>query len=124
MDISSITASSSTIEIRHPATGEPLGLRITLRPTSSTEVQTVKRRITNESIRMRNKNISAEKLEANGLDILVAMIENMEWEGDTSWHGEKLDATPANIRKLMKEADWIKKQVDDAIGDDAAFFQS
>lgn len=129
MDLSSITASQNTVEIRHPKTQEPIGLSITLRPATCDQVQAVKRKVTNENLRMRGKSLTAEKLEANGIEMLVAAIETWTWGKDVSgeeasWGGEKLEPTPANIRKVLREAPWIKSQVDDAFGDEAAFFVS
>lgn len=122
MDISNITASSSSVTIRNPGTAEPIGLTITLRPASSPEVKQVKRRITNDALKSRGK-ITAEKVESNNFDVLVAATEGWTWEGDTTWNGEKPEATAENVRKVYKQAPWIKEQVDEALSDDAAFFR-
>jgi hypothetical protein len=122
MDISSISAASSSVTIRNPSTSEPIGLTITLRHSSSAEVKQVQRRITNDILKIRGK-LTAEKVEANRLDVLVAATEGWTWEGETTWHGEKPDATADNIRKIYKQAPWIKEQVDEALSDDAAFFR-
>lgn len=122
MDLSSITASNATVEIRHPGTSEPIGLTIHIRPAESREVREVRRRITNESIKSRARSITAEKAEANALDILVASVAGWAWGADLTWGGEKLECTPANVRRVLKEAPWIKAQIDEAFGDDARFY--
>lgn len=86
----------------------------------------VQRKMLNENLRNRGK-VTAEKLEANRLDVLVAATQGWEWgkdsEGkDGSFGGEQLEATPENIRKVYK-VEWIRSQVDDALADDAAFFR-
>lgn len=122
MDISSISAASSSVSIRHPSTAEPIGLTITLRPATSPEVKQVQRRITNDALKSRGK-VTAEKVEANRLDVLVAATEGWTWESDTTWDGEKPEANVENVRKVYKRAPWIKDQVDEALSDDAAFFR-
>lgn len=106
-DLSSITPESRSITITNPKTAEPIGLTITLRPSSSPEVREVQRRMLNENLRNKGK-LTAEKLEANRLDALVAATEGWDWEGDTTWHGEKPEATAQNFRKVYKEARWIR----------------
>lgn len=123
-DISSISPGTNVVEIVHPHTGDPIGLKITLRSQHSAEVQAVNRRITNDRLRTRSKNITAEKLEAAGIEVLTAAIVKWEWEGDASFGGEKLECNPQNIRRVMREAPWIKAQVDDAFGNEAAFFSN
>lgn len=123
MDISSISAASSSVLIRHPSTTEPIGLTITLRPATSPEVKQVQRRITNDALKSRGK-VTAEKVEANRLDVLVAATEGWTWEGSTTWkNGEKPEASAENVRMIYKSAPWIKDQVDEALSDDAAFFR-
>lgn len=122
MDISSYTATTREVVITSPKDAEPIGLTIRLRPTTSPEVTRVKRAHTNEILKSRGK-ATAEKIEANGLDILVAATESWEWAGDLSFHGEKPEATPENIRRVYKELPWARQQIDDALGDEAAFFR-
>lgn len=121
MDIFSIKPSTATVDIRHPATQEPIGLTIRLLPMSDKAVKAVQRRNANELYRARGMKITAEKAEANRLDILVAAVEGWEWSGDASFNGEKLECTPENVRKVLK-VDWLREQVDEALGDDASFF--
>jgi len=120
-DISNIKASTNTVNIVHPATNEPIGLSIVLRSLESPQVKEVQRRITNELLR--NRKITAEKSEANRLDILAAATERWTWEGDLSFNGEKPECNPNNARRVYKELPWVKEQVDNALSDEAAFFR-
>lgn len=124
MDISSITSVTNEIQITHPVTAEPIGLTIRLLALSSPQVRAVERKFTNENLRSRGKVLTAEKLDANRMDVLVAATEGWEWAGDLTWHGEKPEATPAAIRKVYSEAPWIRSQVDAALSDEAAFFRT
>lgn len=123
MDISNITAVVNELKIVHPSTAEPIGLTIRLLPMSSAPLREIQRRMTNESLRTRGKSLTAEKLEANRLDVLVAATEGWEWADGATWNGEQPDAEPATIRKVYKDAPWIKEQVDAALNDEAAFFR-
>lgn len=123
VDLSSITATANTVEIRHPATAEPIGLTITLRPPTHPDVKAVNRKLMNETLKARNGKLTAEKLEANSLDRLVAATESFAWSGDASWNGQKLEATRENILTVYTKAPWIKTQVDEALGDEASFFR-
>lgn len=121
MDISSIKAATTQVEIRHPGTQELIGLNVWLKPMSDSAVKAVQRRFTNEALRHRGMKLTVEKADANRLDILVAAIDHWEWVGDAKFDGEQLDCTPENVRRVLK-VDWLKDQIDEALGDDAAFF--
>jgi hypothetical protein len=122
-DISNIIAAPRTVEIKHPATGEPIGLRMTLRPESSAEVTAAKRRLLNERLQ-RDIKPSAERLEANALSMIEASVSAWEWQGDLMFEGSKPDFTPANLRKVLKKLSWLRDQLDHELGNDAAFFES
>lgn len=123
MDISGITATTSRVDIRHPATQEPVGLVIWIKPMSDPAIKAVQRRFTNETLRQRGMKITAEKAEANRTDILIACIDKWEWNGEAEFNGEKPELTPENARKVLK-LDWIRDQVDEALGDEASFFKA
>lgn len=122
-DLASVEASDRVFSVRHPATNEPLGLSIRLRPQSSPEVKAVSRRLLDEGLKSRGKGITAVKVESNTLDKLVAATAELIWSGTTNWRGEKLETTSANVRRLYKEAPWIREQVEEELGDEAAFFR-
>jgi predicted Mrr-cat superfamily restriction endonuclease len=126
MDLSTLKAANTVAEIRHPVTGEPIGLSITLRPATHPEVKAVQNRLTNEVLRQRQK-MTSEKLDSNNLDRLVASTDAFTWgvgaDGEkASFGGEQLEATPVNVRRLYREAPWIKQQVDEALGDEGRFY--
>lgn len=128
MDLSSIKAENTTVEIRHPVTFEPIGLSITLRPPTHPSVKAVQRRLLTEAQKSTKGRLPAEKLEAYGLDRLIAATEAFTWgEGPDGqpckFEGEQPEATAENARKLYAALPWVKQQIDEAMGDEAAFFR-
>jgi len=124
MDISSIAPKSRTVDITHPVTGEPVGIKFVLLPDSDEKVKKAKRVIQNRQLQSRKLNITAEQLEANSLDLLVAAIDSWEWTGDAEFRGEKPEFTAANVRTVLRDVDWIRKQVDRELGNEEAFFEA
>lgn len=120
-DISTIVAKPRDIEIKHPATREPIGLTITLLPSTSDPVVAAKRRILDESLQ-RISQPSAARMEQNSLALLEASVAGWAWKGDLTFHGQKPDFTPANLRKVVTELPWVRDQIDAEAGKDAAFF--
>lgn len=123
-DISSIKAAGFAVEITHPATYEPIGLSITLRPSTSPECKAVERDQTAEIMRTKGKSMTPAKLEAFTMDKLVAATASWKFEKDTTISGEQPDCTPANVRSLYKKQEWIRDQVAEAFGDESRSFRA
>lgn len=123
MDLTQIAAQTTDVEIKHPATFEPIGLLVKLRPMSSPEVRAVQRRITNENLRSRQAKLTAEKLDASRNQLLEAAVADWKWSGTANLNGETPKCTVDAVRELLK-IDWIRDQLDTALGDESLFFQS
>lgn len=123
MDIASITATERTVDIKHPANGEPIGLRVTLLPDSDAKVVAARRKFLNERLQ-RGKKITAEVIEAQQTSLIAAAVNGWDWAGEATFRGEKPEFNEANLRKVLKELPWIKAQLDEELGDEAAFFVS
>lgn|SRR5690606_35597947 len=123
MDISNIVATPRIVDIKHPATGAPIGLKITLLPSSAEPVVAAQRRLLNERLQRHTK-ATAERLEQNGLALLEAAVSDWKWEGDLTFKGEKPPFNAVNLRKVITELPWIREQLDTELGNDAAFFES
>lgn len=122
MDISSITANTREVAIRHPSTEEPVGLYITLRAMTDPEVEKVRRAQANRRLGSRNNKITAEQMEANAVELLMSAIVGWRWEGDLQLEGEQPPYSEAAARKLLKYP-WIRRQVDTELGDEASFYE-
>jgi len=121
-DLSTIVAAERGIDIKHPATDEPVGLRIILLPEDHPLVRAASRKALNERLQARGK-ITAEKMEAGRTDMLVASIGGWVWEGDLTFHGQKPEFNDANLRKVLNELSWISEQIDAELGNRAEFFR-
>ncbi|RFF50181.1 hypothetical protein [Xanthomonas campestris] len=122
-ELSTIVATQRAIDIKHPATEAPIGLRITLLPDTDERVRAVARKAVNERLAGKGK-LTAEKSEQSRLDILTASIGAWEWGGSLTFHGGKPDPTQQTVRQVLTELPWIADQVDAALGDRAGFFPS
>lgn len=122
MDILSIKPETIDIEIRHPATGVPIGLTISCVSMESDEVKVVERKIKTRALKTRGQ-INADILEANTIALLSAAIVGWLWApGLTLGALSDPPLTDANKAALLA-VPWISKQIDAALGDDSAFFQ-
>lgn len=118
------------VEIRHPKTNLPLGITITVCGTDSDTYKKIQRKQLNRRLELsqRSRNnkltLTAEELEAESLDVLVACIKSWSQENRPEIEfadGEWLPCTPENIRRVLEELPWLKEQIDQEIGDRSNF---
>lgn len=122
-DLSTIVAAERTINIKHPATNKQLGLSITLLPDSHPKVREVSRSKLNERLQSREKP-TAERMEADALDQIVAHVSGWEWLGDLNFHGEKPEFSDQSLRNVLRELPWVRTQIDEELANDAEFFRN
>lgn len=123
MDLSTLAPVVRDVPILNPATNEPTGLVLRLRALSSPEVKAAQARITNEGLIRRRVKLTSDAIDENTLRIVIAAVEGWEWGGDANFHGEKLAFNEANLRAVLK-LDWVYKQINAELGDEASFFPS
>ncbi len=128
MDISKIEASTRTIDISHPGTGEFLGLSIDIVDMTDDRVRAAERRGRNKVLSKGAKKISAEMLDKTADDILVAAVVGWTWgkneKGeDANFEGEKLPFNPKNVIKVVTALPFIREQIDDELGNISDFYQ-
>lgn len=126
MDISSITPTERPFDIKHPKTGESIGLTVTLLPDSDQKVVTARRKYIDERMQ-RTKKMTASAYETLQTNLIVAAVNGWEWGKDAngdecSFHGEKPEFSEATLRRVLKELPWIKSALDQEIGDEASFY--
>lgn len=124
MDIASIQATGRPVEITHPVTGENLGVRVTLLPDSDPKVKKVQRELQNRQFEKRKLKLTAEQLEAQSFELLVAAIDGWEWYGEGAvFEGEKPAFTEDNVRRVLKKAVFIREQLAEEFNSREAFYK-
>ena len=124
-EISDIVAEIRPIEILHPKTEEPVGIRVTLLPISDPSLQRLRRQIQDERNRQaaKGKFIKAEEQDDFSIRIATTAIQSWEWYNAT-FHGEQPTLNVKNVRRVCEELPWFLEQIDEAVGDVKAFFQN
>ena len=82
MDLSTLQPVARTIDLKHPATDENIGIRVTLLPDSDPKVKAVRRKRMDANLASRRQKFTSVQLENFTTDLLVAAIAG--WEGQRS----------------------------------------
>lgn len=111
-------------EVVHPDPEEnPSGFWITLAGMDSPAVKAAQDKVTDKRLAALRKGaqkpLTTAEVEAQALAVLTAAV--VAWEGLTE-DGEDVPCTPENVRALLTEHTWVRRQVDEALGNDALFF--
>lgn len=139
-DLANIKPVPRVLEIMHPGTGMPLGVRVNLVSLDDERLTKIRRSITDKRLHLeqRGKNFKAPELEENRLAVLVAAITGWEWynptgeEGDKGYDPEAMpsfgdeepDFKPVNVRAVLSTLTWFGDQVNQALGETESFFGS
>ncbi len=139
MDISGIKPIERTIEIKHPGTGAPLGIRVGILSIEDDKLQKIKREIADETLRLqsRNKYMKMDQVEANGARLLFAATTGWEWYNPTGKEGDKgydpdamptfedetPEYNPKNFNAVAKKLPWFADQIREEIDETKAFFE-
>jgi hypothetical protein len=115
MDLSSIKPTTIDVDIKHPASGEKTGLVFKCISPQDPAAAVARRQLSDKA---RKKGVVSE---ADSVDFMAALVVGWTWGGDATWNGQKLDFTPANVKTVLDHP-WVRSQVDEALGDTAAFF--
>jgi hypothetical protein len=138
MDLATLKPTTRHIEIKHPATGEPLGIRVTIVSMDDDRLSGIKREIMDRRLHLesRNKRFKAEEIETNTVRLLFAATLEWEWYNPTGNEGDegyKADAMPVfngeqpafnerNFKAIVKELPWFRDQINEELGETKAFF--
>lgn len=138
VDIATFKPSERKVEIVHPATGAPLGIRVTIMSINDDRLLKQKRTYRDEANRLasKGKHIKAEQEEANSYALLFAATTGWEWynptgdEGDEGYdptatpefNGEVPQYNERNFKAVAKELSWFTAQLTAEIDEEKAFF--
>ena len=127
MDISSVKpAPEMIIDIVHPATDEPLGIKVSVCSLDDDKLKNVKRKIQDNALLLqrKGKNLKSDEIEANKNLICFTAMSGWSWEADATFHGEKPAFTKANVDRVFEELPWFRDQIEEKIGETKSFFQT
>lgn len=116
MDLSSIRPAAIEVAITHPGTGEDTGLVLKLISPKDPAAAPARRTFQD---RLQRKGKADE---ADTINFTAALVTGWDWGGESDWKGEKLPFTLTNVKAVVAES-WVRAQIDERIGDNAAFFQ-
>lgn len=138
MDISGVLPGERIVEIKHPGTAEPIGIRVTVCSIDDDRLRDLKRRITDERFKLeaRGKTMKAEDIEANAQKLIFTASRGWEWynptgkEGDPGYDpdampdfkGEVPDFNQRNFYAVITTLPWFSQQLHEAVGETKDFF--
>lgn len=130
MDLSKFSGTASAfeegieIEITHPATSKPLGLKVRVASYQSERAKAVQRRLANRSLKERSRNpkkaSTVEELEEHSNEILASVV--LGWSG-FELKGKPLECNRENVLSVLNNPDlwFIREQIDKAADDITSF---
>lgn len=138
MDISTVKTAVRSVEIKHPGTGDVLGIRLHIVHIDDERMAATKRKITDRRnhLEARNKTFTAEEIEENVRLLTFAGITGWEWynptgkEGDEGFdpgampdfHGDIPEFNRKNVNAMLIELSWFQTQAAEPMGDLKGFF--
>jgi hypothetical protein len=124
MDILSITMSDTTeLELKHPTSGEKIGLTLHLRSMDHPEMKKITRAISDRALKLRarGKFFTVDEIEENTSKIISASVYGWEWQEGGSIGGKTPKFDAKELANLLAQK-WPATQIDEALGDTSRFF--
>lgn len=123
MDISTLASDTQTIEIEHPATGEPIGISVEVRSPECDEIKAVRRKWQTRALRNKQP-LSAAEEDEMGAETLCAAVASWSWQKGLTFDGKEPDETEAFKKAVLssKKGAFIANRILEAIQDEAGFF--
>lgn len=125
VDLATIKPTDRTVDIRHPVTGEDIGVSVTLMPVSDDRLKRLRRQIQDKQsvLERKGKSFKAEEREKNANDFLFAAMTGWNWHGDdVTFRGERPEFNQRNVNAVFEELPWFREQIDEELGDTKSFF--
>lgn len=123
-DISELRPTERIVDILHPKTKLPIGVKVTVLSIDDDSLTKLKRKIQDRKawLAQRGKILSAEEIEENGNALIFAAVTGWSWEPKANFHGEKPKFNKQNLLKIFSELKWFRDQLDEEIGTVESFF--
>jgi hypothetical protein len=122
MDVSAITTSNVSFDLKHPGTGAPLGIKIELRPNDHPSVEEARSAYLahQQHAARKGEELSIEEITDASGKITLAAVESITFSGEANWNGET-DYGP-DLAAKMVATKWVRKQIDKKLANESAFF--
>lgn len=126
MDISDIKSAELALEIVHPGSKEPLGIKVTLVSLDDERVKKARRKITDRRLYLeaRGKSFKAEELDENMHHVVFSCMTGWVWEGEATFHGKKPEFNFNNVDAVFTELPWFLDQIRERLNEDADFYKA
>lgn len=128
-DLAGVLPGETELDIQHPGTKQPTGLKWRLMSINDERMKRVKRMITDRRLDLekKGKTFKAEEIEDNLNMILFKGSLGWTWgedaDGDkATFNGEQPEFNQKNVIAVLTALPWIADQLQEAINDDERFF--
>lgn len=128
-NIANIKPDTKTFEIKHPGTGEVMGVRVTLMSTDDERYQGMRRAIQNLVMKAdaSGRPMKADVLEAQKDQAIFAAMIGWEWHEDangekTDFNGEIPEFNRKKVFEVFHAIPWFRDQINEELGNDASFY--
>lgn len=137
-NIATIKPIEQTVEIMHPQTEQPIGIRVRVMSIEDDRLKRIKRTITDERLKLdaKGKALKTEDVERNGEKLLFGATLGWEWynptgdEGDAGYdpdampdfNGKVPDFTQIEFTNVIRELPWFAEQLREKIDETKSFF--
>lgn len=123
MDIADIVPGEIEIEIKHPKTGEGMGIFVKLMSYDDARMKSVRKKITDRRLYLdaRGKNFKADELEENRNELTFAAMVGWRWDGVT-FEGRDPEFNRKEVFAVFNKYAWFVEQLDEVLGESKNFF--
>lgn len=112
-DLTSSGDAGVPVVIEHPVTGQPLGITIHVLSADYPRVREKQRELLRRRVKKQRFD-DPEEIERNSLELLAEAT--TAWSGVT-WQGQDLAFTKANARMLYERLPFLRRAIENAVGD-------
>ncbi len=126
MDIGKLTTTERICEIKHPVTGDDLGIKVIMVSIDDPRMKKLKREIANRSqqLQMRNKAFTAEDLEKNFRRVVFTALVGWDWYGEVEFDGRKPAFNEHEFNAICDRLPWFQQQLEERLDEKASFISA
>lgn len=117
MDLSTLVPVERTVDVLHPVTKEPTGLKLVVVHDSDPRVVEAHRRLYDA------ERAAGKPDEDRGRKLTMARVVGWEWTGDATFKGEKPKFSPQALAEVCNVPP-VRDSIYQAISDDAGFYKA